>query len=1501
MQKNKSWILAAMIAALWLVPGKNSHAQLFINEFVASNSNGIQDPDYEENTDWVEIYNDYTTALNLREFYLTDNLQNPDKWRIETDAIIPAGGYIIIWCDGRDTLLHASFKLAAEGEQIGLFSPTLNLQDTLSFIYQSTDISYGRRPGGSEEWAYFTEPTPGSENSTTSYSDRIENSVEFSHFGGIFSTPIMLSLSTYLEGTIHYTLDGSVPAVSSAVYSEPIYLNKTTIVRTRIFRDGMIPGPVSTNSYFIDSSLVGRKLPIVSIATDPENFWDPVTGIYVQDFKPEWEVPINIEFFENNGSDRAAFNELAGTKVNGLYSWQLPQKMLGIYFRNEYGQNKLEYPLMQDRQRTLYKSFALRASGSDWSYTLFRDGMIQNSTQLNTAVDIQGFRACIVFVNGEYLGIHNIREKVDDSYIEGNYNLKEGFFDLIENEDYVESGSLDEYLELKDLLAKDLSVRGNYVAVEQTMDIGTFTDYVITEIYSQNTSVNHNVMAWKPKGTGLWRWILMDLDRGFFNPESYPVSYYVSRTIWPLADLMGNTEYRAYFVQRLADHLYTSFNPIRMHKYIDGFANTIESEIPRHVERWLGATSSYGDAIPSVKYWNAEVEDLHEFVDMRPAYLLDDLRNYGINASVNLSLEAYPEQGGTILFNEMKITDPHWRGDYPVELPIRLEAKPKPGYHFSGWAENQKLTIISRKDSWKYLDNGSNPGTSWKNLAYIDASWIEGNGEFGYGDEDEETIINYGSGSSKYITSYFRKHFQLSAYQLDADLCLLGLLRDDGAIVYINGQEVVRSNMPDGAISYQTLSSVSSSGLDESSYHIVEIDPAVFREGENIIAAEVHQTSASSTDMSFDLELVLFFDNSSEYFSTNPGITFSLSGYKQLTAVFESDGSCIIPDTIASNLTLDTECSPYVTQGDVCILPGATLTIEPGVEIRMAENSNLFIQGKLLAKGSEAQRIVIQATQNSPEGQWGALCFHNTSEISELAYLTIRNASHGPDLSRDVAAISAFHANLRLDNLVIEEVNGNPIAARYSDIVLSNSRLHSDITGDLINVKYGHARIENCIFKGNDKPDTDAIDYDDIENGIIRNCIIGGFMGLNCDAVDIGEKARNIVIDSLYVYNVTDKGISVGQQSSVKVSNSLFINCNLGLGLKDSCRVEIERCTFFSNVIPVSCYEKNPGSAGGNALIRNSILSNSYASPLSCDSKSKLQAEYCLSDNAPISFGSDNYYGDPAFMSPEQADFELSSSSPGISAGEYKGQIIDLGAPLFPFAKSPELIISAIFYNPGNDDDRSEFVAILNPGEEVVDLYGYSLTKAVEYTFINHEYLAPGEKVFVVKDLSSPASLYYDGLSEQWFSGKLSNEGEVIELIHPSGILIDQVCYSPELPWPPTLEENHEVLAWVGGGVDNHFGYNWTSIPYTSVFDQVPESFAKPELSVYPNPSSGQITITSSPQKQTWISIFALTGEKILSVKTDSCGNAHLDLSNLGDGIYLLKSANCIRKIILAR
>jgi hypothetical protein len=165
-----------------------------------------------------------------------------------------------------------------------------------------------------------------------------------------------------------------------------------------------------------------------------------------------------------------------------------------------------------------------------------------------------------------------------------------------------------------------------------------------------------------------------------------------------------------------------------------------------------------------------------------------------------------------------------------------------------------QTTLISYGSSWKYLDNGSNQGTSWRAVSFSDATWRTGNAELGYGDGDETTVVRYGSSSSlKYVTTYFRKSISIVNASLYSGLSL-SIKRDDGAIVYINGTERFRTNMAAGTISYSTLASADASD-DGKTPQTISLAAGVLVTGNNVIAVEIHQRTRSSSDISFDLQL----------------------------------------------------------------------------------------------------------------------------------------------------------------------------------------------------------------------------------------------------------------------------------------------------------------------------------------------------------------------------------------------------------------------------------------------------------------------------------------------------------------------------------------------------------------------------------------------------------------------------------------------------------------------
>lgn len=1462
-------------------------AQLFLNEWMSSNSSTITDADFDNSGDWIEVFNASDNSIDLSGYFLTDDLSEPAKWHFPNNTQIAPNGFLLVWADGENTGLHTAFKLTKEGEEIGLFDRDTLLLDSIIYAQQVTDISMGRATDGNTEIGFFTTPTPGMTNDTPVFEGISFYQPRFSIRGGFYESDLELTLSA-IEGTIRYTLDGSLPTWEAPEYTTPIIIEATTNVRAAVFIENFVPSRPVTHTYFINEDFKTRGLPVVSISGNPADFWSEETGLYVQDFKPDWEYPINIELFENDGSDRAAFNELAGTKVNGLNSWQLPQKMLGIYFDNEYDKNNLDYPLFFDRNRKQYDNFILRASGSDWSFTLFRDGLCQGLTDETMDLERSGFRPAIAFINGEYMGIHNLRSRVDEGFIEDNFGYSNEEYDLIENNGEVEEGDTVAFNHLINLLNNDLSQDANFQLVEELMDMENLMDFFITEIWTSNSSYGHNIQIWKPKSGGKWRWILQDFDRGFTGSDNNGIDYFIStgqngytwiRTIF--RSLLENENFAQAFAARFADHLYVTFHPERVTEQIMERKAAIQREIAYHVERWAGTTSSYGNGIPSVNFWENEVNKLITFAQERQGFMVGDLQNhFGLEEATNLGMMLDMPEAGHLKINDLVVPRSAWNGVYFQNLSFELKAVAQAGHEFEGWSTATYETLIPKEAEWKYLDDGSNQGTAWRNLNFSDASWQIGRAELGYGDGDENTTLSFGNDAGdKHPTTYFRKTFQIENLSDYPGSLVINLKRDDGAVVYLNGIELLRTNIPDGDIDFQTYALDFVAGASEAAFMSFSISGENLVEGENVLAVELHQATPNSSDISFDLELKALRVGEGDYFSTSAAIDVQLSQDTFFVAHFSPTGECVLPAEIAENTVLTLDCSPYFAVQNVHILENIELTVEAGVEIHFSENAGFMVNGSLQVQGTETQPVIFK-NKNESE-QWSNINFQFTTDTSRLEWLEIIGASKGRHPIHEKAAISAFHADLELNHVFLENIFAEPIFAQYSDIELRSSRLHCKVIGDLINVKYGNALIDSCDFKGNQQPDTDAIDYDEVENGIIRNSKIYDFLGFNSDGIDLGEESFEVLIENNFIHNCTDKAISVGQSSSIIAQNNTIVNCYQGFGIKDLGTAEIDQITFYNTAIPIACFEKNVGSGGGMAFVSNSIFSNSPEMPYFQDDHSFINIHHSLSDTDGL-FGSTNLFTNPEFENPTLHDFRLKASSPAIGAGwNGLGTDLDLGTKSHLYTAKPSVLISAIHYNPAEDAD-AEFLQLYNPASTAQNLSGYTFTEGIDFVFPNIE-LAPYETLWLVKD----ASLFPDITAPilEWTSGKLSNAGETLRLVDANGIVIDQVTYDDQLPWPNEADGEGHWLTLISSDLDNHFALNWEINEVVST-EELKDEIA--DFSIFPNPARDFVQIESEEEMIKQIVIFDALGREWRRFEVNN-QLVRLDLGNLPKGIYWLE------------
>jgi hypothetical protein len=598
---------------------------------------------------------------------------------------------------------EASFKLSA-GETLFLRDPAGSMMDSVSIPAVPAGHALGRVPDGGA-WNVLKTPTPGGKNSDAVFAGAGPR-VILEPEGGFFDAEQTVTFSTDRpDAVIRYTLDGSDPGMTSQQALQPLRMGNTQTLRARSFVPGLEPGPVETNSYLIREE---RPLPVVCLSTDPYNLFDWEYGLFEMgpDASPEephfganfwqdWERPVHVEFFEPGGS--LGFRMDLGMKVYGAWSRAHAQKSVALYARGEYGRGEIRYRLFPDKDITSFESFILRNSGNDWNYTMFRDGLMQDLVKDVTEIETMAFRPAVVFINGDYWGIMNLREKISEHFIAANWDLDSDEIDLLEGTGPPSAiaGSGSHYTAFISALSKaDMTVKDNYMLLDRNIDVGAFIDYQAAEIYFGNTDwPGNNIKCWRPQlPGGKWRWILFDTDFGFglysggSSQNTLEFATATNGPSWPnpphstllLRKGLDNPVFRYRFISRFSDLLNSVFESGRVLSWIDSLAGLIADEIPQHRTRW--DNQSAGN-------WEYEVDRLRDFAELRPDWVRDHIaKKFKLTRRFTVTLNV-PETGGRIRINSLLISGYPWTGTYFRDIPVRLTAVPDAGYAFAGWSD----------------------------------------------------------------------------------------------------------------------------------------------------------------------------------------------------------------------------------------------------------------------------------------------------------------------------------------------------------------------------------------------------------------------------------------------------------------------------------------------------------------------------------------------------------------------------------------------------------------------------------------------------------------------------------------------------------------------------------------------------------------------------------------------------------------------------------------------
>jgi hypothetical protein len=553
-------------------------------------------------------------------------------------------------------------------------------------------------------------------------------SIHFSPPSGSYDQAIDVVLSSPDPGAaIYFTTDGSNPTPETGTrYSEAIHIPAgqphVSVLRAAAYLPGGAASPAASATYFMN---LNTAIPLLSLTVDPVDLWDETAGIFAnpQFYGREGDRPAEIFYYDPQQG--TGIQAPAGVRVHGARSRNSDKKSLRLYFRSAYGQPFLEYQVFPDSEAARYKRLVLHDGGQDFPAVSFNGTLLRNELVGNLARQAGGYatysRPALLFINGQLWGVYNIRERIDDRYLQEQFQIAEadllsGFEHRLEAS-YGDSAHWDNLIAF--VTANDLTDEDNYNYVKTQVNLDNFIDYALIQIITANADWPHNnQLKFRDRANGRWHWMFWDSDFAF----GLMTDSYIEKNMFThifdhedelqqqssllLRKLLQNPQFKNQFLARLADLLNSVFSTENVLSEIDRLAAAIEQDIGYETRRWPGAGN-----------WEAGVEYMREFARRRPdmvrqqtidAFELPGVARLTItqpdksgigNADLGMG-NLFRAPGGSITING----NPGLvEGTYFQGVELQLAAVPEPGYRFRDWGtpdlpSTPELTISLNED-----------------------------------------------------------------------------------------------------------------------------------------------------------------------------------------------------------------------------------------------------------------------------------------------------------------------------------------------------------------------------------------------------------------------------------------------------------------------------------------------------------------------------------------------------------------------------------------------------------------------------------------------------------------------------------------------------------------------------------------------------------------------------------------------------------------------------------
>lgn len=927
-----------LMAVLWLANTESAKAvgeakDLIINEIQVANIDGFIDLSYNYGG-WVEFYNPTDESIRLGTLYVSDDSTNLKRHRLlSTLGYVPAHGYKNIWFDHYDRGNKYSQSAAKQVDfQLDYDGGTIYVSNGTDIILSQTyppavqRCSYARTTDGGDEWRLCSTPTPEASNDGSSFADVQLEAPVVDTDGKLFTSAFDVHVAIPEGATLRFTVDGSTPTLENGLTSSDgtFSISQSTVLRLRLFKEGYLPSAVVTRSYLYRDR--DYYLPIVSVVTDNKNLYDNKIGCYTvgtngtsgngistsSNKNRSWERPVNFEYLvpegdDDGGSFLMALNQECDFEVCGGWSRNLygPNASFRLKGNKYYLEQKyLPYSFFSEKPYIRSKSVVVRNGGNDGDARIRDAATHRIILRSGFYVDCQECQPVHVFINGNFQFTFNLREPNHKHHGYANYGYDPDEMDQFEINGSVgyeqktgDDKAFRQWMSLATQLAKKPEDASIYAQICDLVDIDEYCNYMAVECYvgcGDWLTNSNNVKGYRSRNDGKFHLVFMDLDSGFGT----------TNMLGSLAGKLSDSRYdtgKNFLIDIFLNML--KHEPFQK-RFIDAFClingSVFEEEFSTAVAMGLrderakaagfeGKTSSL----------NSSTNTLINGINSGRTSRMSSFRSYfGLKDPITIELASNIE-GATLLANGQEVPRGQFKGSF--HAPMVIQAKAPEGYRFVGWQQTREGTVIRTEklfginDEWTYYDQGSLDGKNWKSRLYSAKDWQTGKAPLGYGaigingTTDYQTLLDYGDDpDNKRPTYYFRKTFDLSAKPQSSDSYVLNGYVDDGCVVYVNGREIGRYLMADGTPTYSTFSTTYV-GATAGKFSF-SIDNTYLREGQNVVAVEVHNTHEHSSDIYWTGELVHTVYGENTMLSTDPEL--NLEAYQgtslpNIVAIYE--------------------------------------------------------------------------------------------------------------------------------------------------------------------------------------------------------------------------------------------------------------------------------------------------------------------------------------------------------------------------------------------------------------------------------------------------------------------------------------------------------------------------------------------------------------------------------------------------------------------------------------